>query len=100
MRRTAVSTDLTQPPPVFDHAAGASGSGTLLLAFTQAPTCVQAPSPLAEASPWQGRVIMFHRTARDTGNADLWSVYLAGVNERRISTPLDGSDPSGLPLLN
>ncbi len=55
-----------------------------------------------EGPSWapNGRVIMFHRTAQGSGKADLWSVDLTGVNERRIPTPLDGSDPSWSPLLN
>ncbi|WP_242653488.1 Tol-Pal system beta propeller repeat protein TolB [Sphingomonas jatrophae] len=46
-----------------------------------------------------GRVIMFFRTGQGSGKADLWSVDLTGVNERRIPTPLDGSDPAWGPLL-
>jgi len=55
-----------------------------------------------EGPSWapNGRVIMFHRTAQGSGKADLWSVDLTGVNERRIPTPLDGSDPSWSPLLD
>ena len=54
-----------------------------------------------EGPSWapNGRVVMFHRTAQGSGKADLWSVDLTGVNERRIPTPLDGSDPSWSPLL-
>lgn len=54
-----------------------------------------------EGPSWSpnGRVIMFFRTAQGSGRADLWSVDLTGVNERRIPTPLDGSDPSWSPLL-
>lgn len=54
-----------------------------------------------EGPSWapNGRVIMFFRTAQGSGKADLWSVDLTGVNERRIPTPLDGSDPSWGPLL-
>lgn len=54
-----------------------------------------------EGPSWapNGRVIMFHRTAQGSGKADLWSVDLTGVNERRIPTPQDGSDPSWSPLL-
>ena len=42
---------------------------------------------------------MFFRTGQGSGKADLWSVDLTGVNERRIPTPLDGSDPAWSPLL-
>jgi TolB protein len=54
-----------------------------------------------EGPSWSpnGRVIMFFRTAQGSGKADLWSVDLTGVNERRIPTPLDGSDPAWSPLL-
>jgi len=46
-----------------------------------------------------GRVLMFFRTGQGGGGAaDLWSVDLTGVNERRIPTPLDGSDPSWGPI--
>ena len=55
-----------------------------------------------EGPSWapNGRVVLFHRTAQGSGKADLWSVDLTGVNERRIPTPQDGSDPSWSPLLN
>ena len=54
-----------------------------------------------EGPTWSpnGRVIMFFRTGQGSGKADLWSVDLTGVNERRIPTPLDGSDPAWSPLL-
>nr|WP_157215022.1 Tol-Pal system beta propeller repeat protein TolB [Sphingomonas formosensis] len=54
-----------------------------------------------EGPSWSpnGRVIMFFRTARGSGKADIWSVDLTGVNERPIPTPLDGSDPGWGPLL-
>ena len=58
-----------------------------------------------EGPTWSpnGRVIMFFRTGQSSrsrsGNADLWSVDLTGLNERRIRTPLDGSDPAWSPLL-
>nr|WP_294390782.1 Tol-Pal system beta propeller repeat protein TolB [uncultured Sphingomonas sp.] len=54
-----------------------------------------------EGPTWSpnGRVLMFFRTARGSGKADLWSVDLTGVNARRIPTPLDGSDPAWGPLL-
>jgi TolB protein len=54
-----------------------------------------------EGPSWSpnGRVIMFFRTGQGSGKADLWSVDLTGVNERRVPTPLDGSDPAWGPLL-
>ena len=54
-----------------------------------------------EGPTWSpnGRVVMFFRTARGSGNPQLWSVDLTGVNERRIPTPLGGSDPAWSPLL-
>ena len=46
-----------------------------------------------------GRVLMFFRSGQGRGGtADLWSVDLTGVNERRLATPLNGSDPSWGPL--
>ena len=54
-----------------------------------------------EGPSWSpnGRVITFYRAGRGAaGKADLWSVDLTGVNERRIPTPLDGSDPAWGPL--
>ncbi|PAX06922.1 Tol-Pal system beta propeller repeat protein TolB [Sphingomonas lenta] len=54
-----------------------------------------------EGPSWapNGRVITFLRSGRGTsGKADLWMVDLTGVNERRIPTPLDGSDPAWGPL--
>jgi TolB protein len=54
-----------------------------------------------EAPSWapNGRVIMFFRsTEGGSGGADLWSVDLTGVNERRLPTPFDGSDPSWGPI--
>jgi TolB protein len=55
-----------------------------------------------EGPSWapNGRVINFFRTARGSGKAELWSVDLTGQNERRIATPLDGSDPSWSRLLD
>ena len=54
-----------------------------------------------EGPTWapNGRVLMFFRTAQGSGRADLWSVDLTGRNERRVPTPLDGSDPAWGPLL-
>ena len=47
-----------------------------------------------------GRVLQFFRTTpgRD-GSSQVWQVDLTGVNERRIPTPLSGSDPAWGPLL-
>lgn len=54
-----------------------------------------------EGPSWapNGRVINFFRTEQGSGKAALWSVDLTGAVERRIPTPLDGSDPSWSPLL-
>ncbi|WP_439534317.1 Tol-Pal system beta propeller repeat protein TolB [Polymorphobacter sp.] len=53
-----------------------------------------------EAATWSpnGRVIMFQRSGRG-GPPSLWSVDLSGQNERKLPTPLDGSDPAWSPLL-
>jgi TolB protein len=54
-----------------------------------------------EAPSWapNGRVVMFFRSTQGgSGVADLWSVDLTGVNERRLPTPFDGSDPSWGPI--
>ena len=38
---------------------------------------------------------MFFRSGQGgSGKADLWSVDLTGVNERKVPTLLDGSDPN------
>jgi TolB protein len=49
-----------------------------------------------EGPSWapNGRVIIFFRSGRGTGRGTIWSVDLTGSNERRIPTPLDGSDPA------
>lgn len=54
-----------------------------------------------EGPTWSpnGRVILFFRAARPGGPVDLWSVDLSGQNERRVPTPLEGSDPAWSPLL-
>ncbi len=55
-----------------------------------------------EAPTWSpnGRVIQFFRTSQGRGGrSQVWQVDLTGVNERRIPTPLDGSDPTWGPLL-
>ena len=53
-----------------------------------------------ESPSWSpnGRVILFARSDR-SGRSGLWSVDVSGLNERRIATPLDASDPAWSPLL-
>ncbi|MBW8784606.1 MAG: Tol-Pal system protein TolB [Novosphingobium sp.] len=53
-----------------------------------------------EAPTWSpnGRIIQFFRTERGSGKASIWQVDLTGRNERRLSTPVDGSDPAWGPL--
>ncbi len=54
-----------------------------------------------ESPSWSpnGRVLMFFRSGQGrAGTADLWSVDLTGVNERKLPTPLYGSDPGWGPL--
>jgi len=53
-----------------------------------------------EGATWSpnGRVIMYFRSGRG-GPPFLWSVDLSGQNERKLPTPLDGSDPAWSPLL-
>ena len=53
-----------------------------------------------EGATWSpnGRVILFSRSQRG-GPVGLWSVDLSGQNERKVPTPLDGSDPAWSPLL-
>jgi TolB protein len=47
-----------------------------------------------------GRVLQFFRTSPGrSGGSQIWQVDLTGVNERRIPTPLNGSDPAWGPLL-
>ena len=55
-----------------------------------------------EAPTWSpnGRVLQFFRTSPGrSGGSQVWQVDLTGVNERRIPTPLSGSDPAWGPLL-
>ncbi|MFN6933944.1 MAG: Tol-Pal system beta propeller repeat protein TolB [Tsuneonella sp.] len=54
-----------------------------------------------EAPTWapNGRVIQFFRTERNTGRSGLYQVDLTGRNERRLTTPVDGSDPAWGPIL-
>jgi TolB protein len=55
-----------------------------------------------EAPTWSpnGRVIQFFRTSQGrSGSSSVWQVDLTGRNERRIPTPLEGSDPAWGPIL-
>lgn len=55
-----------------------------------------------EAPSWSpnGRVIQFFRTSQGRGGtSSVWQVDLTGANERKIPTPLSGSDPAWGPLL-
>ncbi len=54
-----------------------------------------------EAPTWapNGRVIQFFRTAKGTGKTSIWQVDLTGANERKLPTPVDGSDPAWGPIL-
>ncbi len=54
-----------------------------------------------EAPTWapNGRVIQFFRTTRGNGSTGIWQVDLTGRNERRLPTPVNGSDPAWGPLL-
>ncbi len=53
-----------------------------------------------EAPTWapNGRVIQFFRTARGSGKTSIWQVDLTGKFERKLPTPVDGSDPSWGPI--
>jgi len=53
-----------------------------------------------EAPSWapNGQFVMFHRTARGSGEASLHAVSINGGAPRRMPTPLGGSDPSWSPL--
>ena len=55
-----------------------------------------------ESPTWapNGRVLQFFRTSPGrSGVSQVWQVDLTGMNERRIPTPLSGSDPAWGPLL-
>ena len=53
-----------------------------------------------EAPTWSpnGRIVQFFRTQRGSGKASIWQVDLTGRNERRLATPVDGSDPAWGPV--
>ena len=55
-----------------------------------------------EAPTWSpnGRVIQFFRTTQGrNGTSSIWQVDLTGRNERKLPTPVSGSDPAWGPLL-
>ncbi|WP_047099711.1 Tol-Pal system beta propeller repeat protein TolB [Sphingomonas sanxanigenens] len=55
-----------------------------------------------EAPTWSpnGRVIQFFRTSQGRqGTSSIWQVDLTGRNERKLPTPVSGSDPAWGPLL-
>ena len=54
-----------------------------------------------EAPTWSpnGRVIQFFRTEQGSGKTSVMQVDVTGAKERRIATPVDGSDPACGPLL-
>ncbi|GAB5486711.1 MAG: Tol-Pal system beta propeller repeat protein TolB [Parasphingorhabdus sp.] len=54
-----------------------------------------------EAPTWapNGRIVQYFRTRRGSGKSSIWQVDLTGQNERRLPTPVDGSDPAWGPLL-
>lgn len=54
-----------------------------------------------EAPTWSpnGRIIQFFRTERGSGKTGIWQVDLTGRNERKLNTPVDGSDPAWGPVL-
>jgi TolB protein len=58
---------------------------------------------LAEGPTWapNGRVLMFFRETPvgSQSSVQLFSIDLTGRNERRVTTPLDGSDPAWSPLI-
>ncbi len=53
-----------------------------------------------EAPTWapNGRVIQFFRTNQGSGKTAVWQVDVTGAKERRITTPVDGSDPAWGPI--
>ncbi len=54
-----------------------------------------------EAPTWSpnGRIVQFFRTTKSTGRTAIWQVDLTGRNERKLNTPVDGSDPAWGPVL-
>lgn len=55
-----------------------------------------------EAPTWapNGRVLQFFRTSQGAGGkSSVWQVDLTGVNERKLPTAVEGSDPAWGPIL-
>ncbi len=54
-----------------------------------------------EAPTWSpnGRSVQFFRTEKNSGKTSIWQVDLTGRNERKLSTPVDASDPAWGPVL-
>lgn len=55
-----------------------------------------------ESPTWapNGRVLQFFRTSQGQGGrSTIWQVDVTGVNERKLPTPVDGSDPTWGPVL-
>ncbi|MCW1382656.1 Tol-Pal system beta propeller repeat protein TolB [Novosphingobium sp. KCTC 2891] len=54
-----------------------------------------------EAPTWSpnGRIVQFFRTEKGSGKTGIWQVDLTGRNERKLNTPVDGSDPAWGPVL-
>ena len=46
-----------------------------------------------------GRVIQFFRTVQGSGKTSVMQVDVTGAKERKIDTPVDGSDPAWGPIL-
>ncbi|MEE9434422.1 MAG: Tol-Pal system beta propeller repeat protein TolB [Sphingorhabdus sp.] len=53
-----------------------------------------------EAPTWapNGRVIQFFRTQKNSGKTSIWQVDLTGRSERKLPTPVSGSDPAWGPV--
>ena len=75
---------------------------TLAACAKKAPEELPPPPPPVPTSPTDTGPVDSGQVGTGVvpgSRADLWSVDLTGVNERRIPTPLDGSDPAWSPLL-
>ncbi|HEX8418449.1 MAG TPA: Tol-Pal system beta propeller repeat protein TolB [Sphingomonas sp.] len=83
----------------FTKISGAFRIGTMSLAGGNEKLLTNAGQDEGPSWSPNGRVITFFRSGRGgAGKADLWAVDLTGSVERRIPTPLDGSDPAWGPL--